>query len=54
MQVADSLTSFVDRIVELFRFGGYEWNTQYNSVEPVHEVFVRLGLTDDRPWPSTP
>jgi hypothetical protein len=54
MQVAESLTAFVDRIVELFRLGGYEWNEHYRSVEPVHGVFERLGLGDDRPWPSTP
>jgi len=55
MQVAPSLTAFIDRVVEMFRLGGYEWNTEYQSLEPITEVFERAGLDyNARPWPSLP
>jgi hypothetical protein len=52
VQVAASLTDFVDRIVELFRAGAYRWDTNYNAVTTADDVFVRLGLGRTmRPWP---
>jgi hypothetical protein len=55
MQLARSLTAFVDRVVELFRLGGYVWNDEYGALETVDAVFEREGLGYDvRPWPSTP
>ena len=54
-RLAGSLVAFVDRVVELFRLGGYVWNEQYGSVEPVDAIFEREGLGyDTRPWPSLP
>jgi hypothetical protein len=50
-----SLTAFIDRIVELFRLGGYEWNAQYQSIEPLSGVFELEGLGKNaRPWPGLP
>jgi hypothetical protein len=50
-----SLTAFVDRVVELFRLGGYEWNAEYQSIEPISGVFERVGIDKNvRPWPGLP
>lgn len=52
VQVADDLTSFVARIVELFRIGAYAWNNELQSIEPVDRVFEQMGLgATARPWP---
>ena len=51
MQVATSLTAFIDRGVEVFRAGGYEWSEQSRSVIPDDDVFRELGLDQNRPWP---
>lgn len=52
VQVAASLTGFVDRVVELFRAGAYAWDPRYHAVVTVDDVFVRLGLGKQfRPWP---
>jgi hypothetical protein len=49
--MSPTLTTFVDRIVELFRAGAYEWNPEYRDITTVDVVFDRLGLGDQfRPW----
>jgi hypothetical protein len=50
-QIAPSLTSFVDRIVELFRAGAYVWDAEQRDIATVDEVFeaLDLGMTG-RPW----
>lgn len=54
-RLAVSLTLFVERIVELFRLGAYEWSDQHQAVMPIETVFAREGLGDTvRPWPSVP
>jgi hypothetical protein len=51
-EVAPSLTAFVDRVVELFRAGAYEWSAEYWAIMTVDEVFDRRGLGENgRPWP---
>jgi hypothetical protein len=55
MQLETSLTAFIDRVIEMFRLGAYEWNAEYQSVEPITAVFERAGLDyNARPWPSLP
>lgn len=51
MQVATSLTEFIDRAVQVFRAGGYEWSEQYRTVIANDGVFRELGLDLNRPWP---
>ena len=52
VQVASSLTGFVDRVLELFRAGAYAWDPHSRAIVTVDDVFVRLGLdTLYRPWP---
>jgi hypothetical protein len=49
--VATSLTSFVDRIVELFRAGAYVWDAEQRDIATVNEVFEALDPgTTGRPW----
>ena len=51
-QMAPTLTAFVDRIIELFREGAYQWDSEHQAIETVDAVFDRLGLgTTGRPWP---
>ena len=51
-QMAPTLTAFVDRIVELFRAGAYEWSAEERAITTVDDVFDRLGLgATGRPWP---
>lgn len=51
-QMAPTLVDFVDRIVELFRAGAYEWNPEQQDITTVDHVFERLGLGGTgRPWP---
>jgi hypothetical protein len=51
-QLAPTLTDFVDRIVELFRAGAYQWDAEYQAITTVDDVFDRLGLAEtNRPWP---
>jgi hypothetical protein len=50
--LAPTLTDYVDRIVELFRAGGYQWNAEDQAIVTVDEVFDRRGLGATlRPWP---
>jgi hypothetical protein len=50
-QLAPTLTDFVDRIVELFRAGAYQWDAEYQAITTVDAVFDRLGLAaTGRPW----
>lgn len=51
MQVATSLTEFIDHAVEVFRAGGYEWSEQYRTIVANDDVFRDLGLDQNRPWP---
>ena len=50
-QVAAGLTEFIDRAVEVFRAGGYEWSEQQRTVIANDDVFRELGLDQSRPWP---
>ena len=51
-EVAPSLTAFVDRVVELFRAGAYEWSAEHWAIITVDDVFDRMGLGENgRPWP---
>ena len=43
-RVASSLTVFIDRVVDLFRSDAYRWDTEYQAIVTVDEVFVRRGL----------
>ena len=43
-RVASSLTSFIDRVVDLFRSDAYRWDTEYQAIVTVDEVFVLRGL----------
>jgi hypothetical protein len=53
MQLETSLTAFIDRVIEMFRLGAYEWNAEYQSVEPITAVFEGAGLDyNARPWPG--
>jgi hypothetical protein len=52
VRVAANLTEFVDRVVDVFRAGAYEWNAEYRAIMTVDDVFTRLGLGRLlRPWP---
>jgi hypothetical protein len=44
MQVAPSLTSFVERVVELLRLDGDAWSPEYQSLVTIDEVFEREGI----------
>lgn len=47
-----TLTDYVDRIVELFRAGGYQWSADDQAIMTVDDVFDRRGLGATlRPWP---
>jgi hypothetical protein len=44
IEVAPSLETFLGRIVDLFRAGGYEWSAVHQAIVPVEAVFERRGL----------
>jgi hypothetical protein len=43
-RVANSLTVFIDRVVDLFRSDAYRWDMEYQAIVTVDEVFVLRGL----------
>jgi hypothetical protein len=44
VRLAPSLVVFVDRVVDLFRAGAYEWSEEHHAIAPVERVFEERGL----------